>query len=164
MLVVESGLQAGRKGYGRICGYASAFNPRDDHSYTRPLSRAISSALDDARMTAADIDVVFADASGVSAADAAEAEVLSALFGASGVPVTAPKAGTGRIMAGAGPLDVATALLAMAHDTVPPTPNVGTTDLPIDLVVGQARSCSLKTALIIARGHGGFISVIVVRK
>lgn len=164
MLVVESGLRAGRKNYGRICGYASAFNPRDDHSYTRPLARAISSALDDAHMTAADVDVVFADASGVSAADEAEAEVLSALFGAGNVPVTAPKAGTGRIMAGAGPLDVATALLALAHDTIPPTPNVGTTDLPIDLVVGQARRGSLKTALVIARGHGGFISVVVVRK
>ncbi|OLT46032.1 beta-ketoacyl synthase [Gordonia sp. CNJ-863] len=164
MLVVESGLQAGRRCYGHICGYAAAFNPRDDHTYTQPLARAISSALDDAHITAAEVDVVFADASGVSAADEAEAAVLSALFGAGSVPVTAPKAGTGRIMAGAGPLDVATALLALAHDTIPPTPNVGTTDLPIDLVVGQARSCSLRTAVIIARGQGGFISVIVVRK
>ncbi|SDR10488.1 act minimal PKS chain-length factor (CLF/KS beta) [Tsukamurella pulmonis] len=164
MLVVESNPDTGRKKYGTISGYASGFNPRDDHSYTRPLARTIMAALEDARVTPDDVDVVFADAGGVRSADEAEAEVLGELFGPRSIPVTAPKSGTGRIMAGAGPLDIATALLALGHNIIPPTPNVTVTDLPIDLVVGQPRTGPLETALVIARGHGGFISAVVVQK
>ncbi|MCW2093254.1 UNVERIFIED_ORG: act minimal PKS chain-length factor (CLF/KS beta) [Rhodococcus erythropolis] len=164
MLVLETADTARADNYGRITGYASAFNPRDDHSYTRPLHHAITTALADAGIAPAEVDVVFADAGGTRAADEAEAEVLATIFGARKVAVTAPKSGTGRVMAGAGPLDVVTALLALGSGIIPPTPNVSSTDLPIDLVCGQARHGSLETALVVARGAGGFISAVIVQK
>lgn len=111
------------------------------------------------------MDVVFADASGVPAQDRAEAEALAAVFGERGVPVTAPKAGTGRLFAGGGSLDTATALLALRDGVIPPTPYVEAPDpsYGLDLVTGSAREARLRTALVVARGHGGFNSAVVLR-
>ncbi|WP_280353273.1 beta-ketoacyl synthase N-terminal-like domain-containing protein [Nocardia otitidiscaviarum] len=150
--------------YGRIAGYASGFDPRDDPTYTRPLHRVLTTALADAELRPGDIDVVFADAAGTRAADKAEATVLAEVFGPHGVPVAAPKSGTGRLMAGAGPLDVVCALLALRDNVIPPAPQVPSTDLPIDLVCGRARATPLTTALVLARGAGGFHSALVLRK
>jgi act minimal PKS chain-length factor (CLF/KS beta) len=110
------------------------------------------------------VDVVFADASGVPEADKVEAEAIAAVFGARAVPVTAPKTMTGRLLAGGAPLDLAAALLALRDGLIPPTVNVTRPahDGRIDLVTGAARAAELRTALVIARGHGGFNSAMVV--
>ncbi len=97
--------------------------------------------------------------------DASEAEALTAVFGAGGVPVTVPKTATGRLYSGAGPLDVVTALLTLRDGLAPPTVNV--TRVPdaygLDLVVGRPRPVSGTAALVLARGHHGFNSAMVVR-
>ena len=87
------------------------------------------------------------------------------MFGDHGVPVTAPKTMTGRLYAGGGPLDLATALLSIRHGVIPPTVNV--TDVApacagLDLV-REPRRCPVGVAVVIARGYGGFNSVIVAR-
>ncbi|MDV9178653.1 ketosynthase chain-length factor, partial [Streptomyces sp. W16] len=86
-------------------------------------------------------------------------------FGPHGVPVTAPKALTGRLSGGGGPLDVAAALLSIRDSVVPPTAH--TSEVPdeygIDLVLGQIRELPVRTALVLARGRRGFNSALVVR-
>ncbi|WP_194837650.1 ketosynthase chain-length factor [Nocardia sp. XZ_19_369] len=165
MLVLESDdtVELGHV-YGRIIGYASGFNPRNDPAHIRPMRQVITSALAEAQLRPTDIDVVFADAAGTRADDVAEATVLAEIFGPHAVPVAAPKSGTGRLMAGAGPLDAVCALLALRDNVIPPAVHVQDTDLPIDLVRGQARDLPLTTALVLARGAGGFISALVIRK
>ncbi|MYW33536.1 ketosynthase chain-length factor, partial [Streptomyces sp. SID2119] len=110
------------------------------------------------------VDVVFADAAGRRTEDREESEALAALFGPRGVPVTAPKTMTGRLAAGAGSLDVAAALLALRDQVIPPTTGVTepAADCPVDLVT-EVRPARLRTALVLARGRGGFNSAIVVR-
>jgi act minimal PKS chain-length factor (CLF/KS beta) len=112
-----------------------------------------------------DVDVVFADAAGTLAGDQVEAQVLAKLFGPRGVPVTAPKTGTGRLNSGAGALDVVTALLAIRDGVIPPTVNVERVGrrYEIDLVLGEARRAPVRTALVLARGKGGFNAAVVVR-
>lgn len=149
---------------GVISGYAATFDPGSPAS-SSGLRRAIEAALADAGLTKGDVDVVFADAAAMPAADRAEAEALRAIFGLGGVPVTAPKTMTGRLFAGGAALDVATALLALRHNVIPPTVNV-TAPVPeygLDLVT-EPRSLPLQTALIVARGRGGFNSAVVVSK
>lgn len=165
MLILESDdtVEPGH-GYGHIVGYACGFNPRDDPAYTRPLRRVIAAALAEADLSTTDIDVVFADAAGTRANDAGEATVIAETFGPYAVPVAAPKSGTGRLMAGAGPVDIVCALLALRDNVIPPAVHVQSTDLPIDLVCGKARRTPLTTALVLARGAGGFISALVLRK
>ncbi|MCM3882384.1 ketosynthase chain-length factor [Frankia sp. R82] len=153
--------------HGEIAGYASTFDLFPDGPDADGLLRAARQALADAGLAPFDIDVVFGDASGRPDADRAEAAVLVALFGPNGVPVTAPKSATGRLCAGAGALDVATALLSLRDGVIPPTVHVREVDPghQIDLVVGEPRRPTgrLRTALVLARGHGGFNAALVVR-
>jgi act minimal PKS chain-length factor (CLF/KS beta) len=152
--------------YGAITGYASTFDPPPGSSRPPGLRRAAELALADAGLTPDAVDVVFADAVGTPELDQAEAEAITGLFGARGVPVTAPKALTGRLLAGGGALDVAAALLSIRDSVIPPSGP--TTDVPVahgmDLVCGDARSADLGTALVLARGRWGFNSAVVVRR
>jgi minimal PKS chain-length factor (CLF/KS beta) len=171
ILVLESDEGAARRGagppYGEIAGHASTFDPAPG-TPARPgpsaLRRAIELALADAGVDPAEVDVVFADAVGTPELDRAEARCLAEVFGPHGVPVTAPKAQYGRLYAGGAPLDVVTALLAFRAQVIPPTGGNVAADPEhrIDLV-GDAREAILRTALVVARGFGGFNSAVVIR-
>jgi act minimal PKS chain-length factor (CLF/KS beta) len=156
--------RGGRGGYGEILGYAATFDPAPASGRPPTLRRAIDAALRDARLDPADIDVVFADAAGVPELDRAEVSALVAAFGPEGVPVTAPKTMTGRLYAGGAALDVATALLALRTQVIPPTLGVDrlADGYALDLVRHEPRAASLRTALVVARGYGGFNSALVV--
>ncbi|MFI8002491.1 ketosynthase chain-length factor [Streptomyces sp. NPDC086010] len=169
ILLVEDAESARGRGaaqvYGEIAGYAATLDPAPGSGRPPGLRRAAENALADAGLAAGDIDVVFADASGVPDLDRAEAQALTGLFGAHGVPVTAPKTMTGRLLAGGAALDVATALLSLRDGVIPPTANV-TAAAPahtVDLVT-EAREANLRNALVLARGHGGFNAALVVRR
>lgn len=170
LLVLEAPRAADRRGagkrYGTVVGHASTFDPRPGSGREPGLRRAVESALAQAGVTPTDIDVVFADACGVPELDRQEAGTLAAVFGARGVPVTAPKTMTGRLLAGGASLDLATALLSLRHQVVPPTVNVTRPAYgdQIDLVLDRPREASLTYALVLARGYGGFNSAMVVRR
>lgn len=167
LLVMEDTEAARARGariYGELVGYAATFDPKPGTGGEPGLRRAIEQALNEADCAPQDVDVVFADAAGTVELDRAEADALRAVFGTRGVPVTAPKTMTGRLYSGAAPLDVAAALLAMDEGLIPPT--VHTDPDPaygLDLVVGQPRTAEVRTALVLARGHGGFNSAVVLR-
>ncbi|GAA2241766.1 ketosynthase chain-length factor [Streptomyces indiaensis] len=128
------------------------------------LVSVIRRALADAGLAPGEVDMVFADASGTPADDLAEARALTEVFGPGGVPVTAPKTLTGRLYAGGAALDVATALLALSAGVVPHTAGLGrpAPGCEIDLVLDRPRQTDPRTALVLARGHGGFTSALVV--
>lgn len=161
LLVIETNRRAGSEPYGFIAGHAATMDGAHEPA-SEGLLRAIHLALRDAGLGPDDIDVVFADAAGTRQADVAEAKALESVFGACAVPVTAPKASTGRLYSGAGALDVATALLALRHGIIPPTINSRPDpDLNLDVVV-SAREVPVRAALVLARGYGGFNSAVVV--
>jgi minimal PKS chain-length factor (CLF/KS beta) len=166
LLTLEDAAGAAERGahvYGAFAGYAATFDPTPDGSGCR-LRQAAELALADAGLTPGQVDVVFADAAGDRAADRAEAQALAELFGPRGVPVTAPKTMTGRLSAGGAALDLAAALLSLRDQVVPPTINVAAPadDCPIDLVIDEPRPLPLRTALVLARGRGGFNAAAVV--
>ena len=71
---------------------------------------------------------------------------------------------TGRLYSGAAPLDLATALLSLRDGVIPPTVHV--TPAPehtLDLVADRPRETGPRSALVLARGHGGFNSAAIVR-
>jgi act minimal PKS chain-length factor (CLF/KS beta) len=168
ILVVESAESARARGvpaYGELLGYAAGFDPTADGTTARHsvLVSVIRRALVDAGLAPDDIDVVFADASGTPAEDLAEARAVTEVFGPGAVPVTAPKTLTGRLYAGGAALDVATALLALSAGVVPHTAGLGrpAPGCEIDLVLDRPRQTDPRTALILARGHGGFTSALI---
>ncbi|MEV7926667.1 MULTISPECIES: beta-ketoacyl synthase N-terminal-like domain-containing protein [unclassified Kitasatospora] len=149
-----------------LAGHGSTFTGASRWEESREgLAAAIRIALDEARIAPEEIDVVFADALGVPAADRAEALALADALGpaAERVPVTAPKSGTGRAYCGAPMLDVAAAVLAMEDGVLPPTPNVTEVSHDLALVTGRARPAELRTALVLSRGLMGSNSALVLR-
>ncbi|MEW2380549.1 ketosynthase chain-length factor [Micromonospora sp. NPDC047707] len=168
MLIVEDAADArarhAPKVYGVIAGQGSTFDPRPGSGREPGLRRAIELALADAGVAPSDVDVVFADAAGVPDADRAEAAAISAVFGPAGVPVTAPKTMTGRLYAGGAALDLACALLALRDQVIPPTVGVArlAPGCDLDLVRDVPREARLRTALVVARGYGGFNAAAVV--
>jgi len=161
----DSAAERGLAGYGAVAGYAAGFDPPPGSPRPPALRRTIDVALADAGLQPCDVDVVFADGAGVPQLDLAEAEAITAVFGARQVPVSVPKTLTGRLYAGGAALDVATALLALRHGVIP---HCGAhvelaPGCEIDLVSGQPREAPLRTALVLSRGHGGFTSALVLR-
>ncbi|WP_017537040.1 ketosynthase chain-length factor [Nocardiopsis halophila] len=163
----EAVRERGQHSYGTIAGYGATFDPAPGSGRQPGLRRAIEVALADAGMEPEEVGVVFADGAGLPEADMAEALAISAVFGArtDPVPVTVPKTMTGRLYSGGSALDLAIALLCLDRGVIPPTANV--TDpvpgLRLDLVLGEPRPAEPASALVLARGHGGFNSAMVLR-
>ncbi|WP_275465858.1 beta-ketoacyl synthase N-terminal-like domain-containing protein [Streptomyces noursei] len=170
MLVVEERTAAEERGSrprAVLAGHAATFTGAALWEQSREgLARAIEGALADAGCAPEEIDVVFADALGVPAADRAEALALADALGrhASEVPVTAPKTGIGRAYCGAPVLDIAAAVLSMEGSVVPPTPNVVDVTVDLDVVTGKSRPAELQTALVLSRGLMGSNAAMVLRR
>lgn len=146
-----------------IGGTASGFCSETDDS--RVVGRVAATAIDRAGLKAADIDVIFADASGLAAPDASELTALSYLFlNGNAPPISVPKTMTGRLASGGGILDVALAYLALQHQELPATINISDADLPAGMSFAIAGPALLSTALVLARGSGGFISALVLKR
>lgn len=168
LLIIEDAAAARRRGatrvYGEISGYGSTFDPKPGSGRGPALRKAIEVALDNAGLSPERIDVVFADAAAVPELDRIEATAITEVFGPRKVPVTAPKTMTGRLGSGAAPLDVAAALLSMRSGLIPPTTNVTLSpEYDIDLVTTRPRRTPVHAAVVLARGHGGFNSAVVLR-
>jgi act minimal PKS chain-length factor (CLF/KS beta) len=168
LLIIEDAEAARRRGaarvYGEIRGYGSTFDPKPGSGREPALRKAIEIALDTASLSSGEIDAVFADAAAIAELDRIEATAITQVFGPRKVPVTAPKTMTGRLGSGAAPLDVAAAFLSMRSGLIPPTTNVTLSpEYDIDLVTTRPRRTPVATALVLARGHGGFNSAMVLR-
>ncbi|MFF4324662.1 ketosynthase chain-length factor [Streptomyces sp. NPDC001568] len=168
LLVLEDEQGARARGartvYAEFAGYGATLDPRPGSGREPGLRRAVDAALTDADCHPAEVDVVFADAAGTKRLDREEADAITAVFGPRGVPVTAPKTMTGRLGAGAAPVDVVSAVLAMREGLIPPTTNVELSPAyDLDLVAARPRTASVRTALVLARGRGGFNSAVVLR-
>lgn len=168
LLILEDAEHARRRGaprvYAELAGQAATFDPAPGLEREPGLRRAVELALADADADPGEVDAVFADAAAVPELDRVEAEAITKVFGPRGVPVTAPKTLTGRLYSGAAPLDAAAACLSMRDGVIPPTlHSTLSDDYEIDLVTGAPRRREVRTALVLARGHGGFNSAALLR-
>ncbi|WHM36125.1 ketosynthase chain-length factor [Streptomyces sp. BPTC-684] len=167
ILIMEDAEAARARGariYGEVSGYGSTIDPKAGSGRPPGLRKAIELALAGAGVAPGDVDVVFADAAADPELDRQEAEALNAVFGTRGVAVTAPKTMTGRLYSGAAPLDLAAAFLAIKDGIIPPTVHIDpAAEYDLDLVLGEPRTAEVRTALVLARGYGGFNSAVVVR-
>ncbi|GAA4233584.1 ketosynthase chain-length factor [Actinomadura meridiana] len=166
MVVVEDADLARRRGaqvYAELAAVASthdAHHPEEPPPDAGRLVAAVRSALDRADVVPSQVDVVFADASGDPRWDRLEIEALEAVFGtAAAPPVAVPKTLTGRLNSAGALLDLSWAALSLFHDVIPPAAD-GLDGIPfrgaLDVVRTPRRDTGLGTALVIARGAGGF--------
>ncbi|OWU97471.1 ketosynthase chain-length factor [Micromonospora wenchangensis] len=161
-------LARGARIYGEVTGWAATH----DAVHTGPdtagdpatYARAMRLALARAGSTPDEVDLVVPDALGVPRYDRSEATALRAVFGDRPPPVSTHKSLTGRAHQGGSALDVATALLAFHHDTLPASAG------PVDPAPGcelgflrAPRRPEHRVALVCARGFDGFNSALVLR-
>jgi 3-oxoacyl-(acyl-carrier-protein) synthase len=173
LMVLEERSHAAGRGaccYAELLGHAAT---HDAHHHTAPapdgaqLARAITTALGEAGRDPAEVDVVFADGAGDPEGDAAEAAALRTVFGPrlEELPVTVPKSAVGRLISGAGALDTVSAALSLRSGVIPPTPGADPHAAferhGLRLAARRFRPPRLRTALVVARGTGGFNSAVV---
>ncbi|MEU5980536.1 type I polyketide synthase [Streptomyces sp. NPDC047315] len=109
--------------------------------------RLFQEALADARLSAADVDVLEAHGTGTAVGDAIEAQAVLTAYG-KGRPADRPlwlgsiKPNIGHAQAAAGVAGVIKVVQALRHETVPPTPNV---DRPTPLVLWKSGAVQLAT-------------------
>ncbi len=131
MLVLESQqalAQRGGKAVAEILGYGSSFAPAHGRLSTRvdALAAAMTSALQSAGLTPADIDCLTASAHSGKVLDLIEARAIAQVFGQrlSDLAITAVKSMMGESFGASGPMQCVAAMLAIQRGIIPPTINL----------------------------------------
>jgi 3-oxoacyl-[acyl-carrier-protein] synthase II len=151
-------------GYGTTCDGKNRIDPDSDG---RQLARAISIALEDARVTPEDIDYISLDGLAVALWDRTEAQAIKAVFGkkAGQIPVSCPKSMFGNLLGASGAVDLISTVLSMENGLVPPTVNLEEPDPEgLNFICGKPVPHDIRKALIISRGRGGINAALVVEK
>jgi act minimal PKS ketosynthase (KS/KS alpha) len=121
--------------------------------------------LAQARVAPEDIDYVNAHGSGTKQNDRHETMAFKRSLGAHAysVPVSSIKSMIGHSLGAIGALEIAACLLAMCHQTVPPTANLRVPDPECDLdyVPVTAREWPIDSVLSVGSGFGGFQTAMV---
>lgn len=174
MMVLETSRHAAERGataYAELLGYGAtceAFHRvRLDESGEEP-ARAMELALEDAGLTADEIDHVSLHGTSTRLNDRVETRAVQRVFGARAatVPASCLKSVIGHPQGASGAAGVAAALLALRDGFVPPTINLDEPDPECDLDVtpNLGRSMPLGTALCNCIGFGSKNAAIVVAR
>jgi 3-oxoacyl-[acyl-carrier-protein] synthase II len=125
---------------------------------------AMERALQSAHISTEEVDYINAHGTATIFNDAAEGKAIGALF--NGVPVSSTKSMMGHSLGAAGAIEAVVCLLALQHQFLPPNINFGALDDDLDLnvVVNQARSAVVRTALSNSFGFGGTNASILMRR
>jgi 3-oxoacyl-(acyl-carrier-protein) synthase len=153
---------------GRLLGHASA----SDGSHIaapdpngRGLEFAVRGALDEAGLTADQVDFVSAHGTGTPLNDRIEAEVLRRTLGrrASAIPVNSIKGALGHSMGAAAAVEAIMCLLASRDGVVPHTLGLEEPDPACDLdhVIGSPRATRPRISLSTSLGFGGCNAALV---
>ena len=174
VLVLESEESAKKRGatiLGEIKGYAAT---SDAHHLTEPLAsgesaaRAMTKALEEAGVTAADVDYVNAHGTSTPLNGRHETAAIKVALGedAYRVPVSSTKSMTGHLLGSGGALEACFCLLGMENSIIPPTINLKEADSSCDLdyTPNTARPQELNVTMSNSFGFGGHNSVLVFGK
>lgn len=159
VLVLESEEHAIKRG-ARIYGEVVSGSMTTDHDPNSgsAFERCMRQALQRADITAANIDVVFAEGCGTQQSDRIEAGAIAAVFSeeASHVPVTAPKSLYGHLYGASCVTEVACGLLSMETSKLPTTQKITTSDPDCQLnFVTQPENRPVSRVLVNSRAREG---------
>ncbi len=131
-----------------------------------PLS-AMRYALHSAGLRPDEVDYINAHGTGTRLNDAVEIAAIRELLGesAAAVSISSTKSMHGHAMGASGALELAAVVLALEHQTVPPTANFNLPDpaCNLDVTPNQARPRRLRAALSNSFAFGGLNAVLAVR-
>jgi len=165
LFILETDEHCRRRGgqaYAEVLGYAAtsdAFRLTDEPPEAWGSIAAMRGALADAGIAPERIDYINAHGTGTRMNDKTETHAIKAVLGehAARVPVSSTKSMVGHLVAAAGAIEFAACLLAIRHQTAPPTINYETPDRDCDLdyVPNVSRAMKIDTVLSNSFGFGG---------
>ena len=121
--------------------------------------RCMNAALNDAGLTPEKIGYINAHGTSTMVGDVAETNAIKASFGdhAYKLPVSSTKSMTGHLLGAAGGIEAVFSILALKHQSIPPTINLDNPDPACDLdyVPKEARQAELQHVLSNSFGFGG---------
>ncbi|MFM9913749.1 MAG: beta-ketoacyl-[acyl-carrier-protein] synthase family protein [Methylophilaceae bacterium] len=167
---LEHAQARGAKIYGEIIGYGSG---SDSSHITKPSpegqARAIKAALTSANLAPQEVDYINAHGTGTVLNDATETAAIKLSFGdaAHKVAISSTKSLHGHLMGATGAVEFVSCLLAMKHQTLPPTANLDEPDPACDLdyVANVARTgVKVDTVMSTSFAFGGTSGVLIARK
>ena len=158
---LEFARRRGAKILSEIIGYGMS---ADAYHITQPAEdgeggwRVMTNAINDAKLTPADIDYVNAHGTSTPIGDVLETKAIKRTFGDNTkIAVSSTKSMTGHLLGGAGGLEAGITILALRDQILPPTINLQAPDPECDLdyVPNVARKAPLNIALSNSFGFGG---------
>ena len=152
-------------GYGTT---SDAFHMTAGREDGEGAKRAMQIALEQAGISARNIQHLNAHATSTPVGDHGELEAIKTIFGTNGgVAVSSTKSATGHLLGAAGGLEAIFAILALRDQIAPETLNLDNPDPfaeGIDLVRGSARAMKIDHVLSNGFGFGGVNASLVLRK
>ena len=153
-----------------IIGYGMS---ADAYHITQPAEngegghRVMVNAIEDAKITPADVDYVNAHGTSTPIGDVLETKAIKSTFGENTkIAVSSTKSMTGHLLGGAGGLEAGITIMALRNQILPPTINLDKPDVGCDLdyVPNVARKASLNIALSNSFGFGGTNGSLIFRR
>ncbi len=172
LLVLETYEHAAARGAPILAELAGAGWSFDAYSETAPDPQmeavAIRAALEDAGVSADEVDYINAHGTGTRYNDAAETKAIKLVFGpkAHHIPISSNKSMIGHSACAAGAVEAVAAVLTIKDGVIPPTINYETPDPECDLdyVPNQARRRPVRVCLKDSFGMGGQNCCLVLRE
>ena len=168
---LEHALSRGAKIYAEIVGYGMTC---DAYHITSPVpggegaARAIQLALKDGGLTPEQVSYINAHGTSTPMNDSTETAAMKKALGeyAYKVAVSSTKSMTGHLLGGSGGIEGVAAVMAIAHNKVPPTINLENPDPDCDLdyVANKSRDLQVDVALSNSFGFGGHNVTLAFRK
>jgi 3-oxoacyl-[acyl-carrier-protein] synthase II len=166
VLVLESEEHArarGAKVLAWLAGWgvtADAYHMTAPHPDGDGAARAMQAALDDARLSAADVGYVNAHGTATPHNDAAETAAIKKVLGARApsVPVSSIKSMVGHTLGAAGAIEAVASVLTLTRGFVPPTVNLKTPDPAfgeLDFVPDRSRALQVDVVISNSFAFGG---------
>jgi 3-oxoacyl-[acyl-carrier-protein] synthase II len=150
-----------------IVGYGIS---TDNHHLTQPNpsgsgpKQAMQGALEDAQLSANEIDYINAHGTATAFNDAAEGKAIAELF--DGVAVSSTKGMMGHSLGGAGAIEAVISMLALQHQFLPGNINFRNPDpnLDLNIVANDARSAKVHSVLSNSFGFGGTNASLILQR
>jgi nodulation protein E len=165
----EAALARGANILAELAGFGMS---ADAHHLTLPKSDgaalAMRRALESAGLAPEDVQYINAHGTGTTINDPVETAAIHEVFGdhAKNLAVSSTKSMHGHVLGGAGAVEAAATLLAIRHQTAPPTANFTESDPECDLdyVPNTARPMEIRAALSNSFAFGGLNAVLAFRR
>jgi len=168
---LEFAKKRGARIYAELAGFgmsADAYHTTAPEPNARGTSQSIINALNDAKISATEVDYVNAHGTSTQAADHLEVLALKKAFGdhAYHCMMSSTKSMTGHLLGAAGAVEAIFSILAIRDQVAPPTINLDNPDegCDIDLVPHTARPAKINCVLSNSFGFGGTNGTLIFKK